>query len=340
MRTFQCCTVCTGQRQCPTVAQLIAVALAKKAIRLAAASDVVFPQVYIDNVRFASDNQFLLEKAWKIFCDLSAAMALFFDSEEASPNYSFLGVVYNHNHGSITVSKKSLEKLQQAATIVFANRHVTLRQLIRVFGSLIWASRILKIVMAPYYAVFKNIRRRADRPLDEPFENMVWPAASVAWKQWIINCLSNKPTSLQKDMTNCHQFLFTDASLSGWGAIYVDDVTDRICLAFGAWSDELVKSYKHINVLEAHALLYGLAAVPSDVKDHRLHIFVDNTAMMGAVCASWSPSFNLNACVLAINSELQKRDLTFTITWLPSITNIADILTRLPLKFERLIIMG
>ena len=114
VQLFRCTTICTGQRQCPCVAQCVAHSLASRAI------SAVFPRgeattqadTYIDNVRIsgpAAD----VEKVWVALFDEINAIGANFGQLSAGVSYEFLGIHFNHAKRTTSATPKSIAKLQR-----------------------------------------------------------------------------------------------------------------------------------------------------------------------------------------------------------------------------------
>ncbi|XP_070207329.1 uncharacterized protein [Littorina saxatilis] len=116
--------------------------------------------------------------------------------------------------------------------------------------------------------------------------------------------------------------LFTDASLSGWGAH-----TDRQT-ASGLWSAE--QSHWHINLLELEAVALALEEFRPSLHAHHVRLFTDNTtvaAYLNKQGGSRSPSLSRRTCEILV--WCWHHQITLTARYLPgSLNTLADALSR------------
>ena len=89
----------------------------------------------------------------------------------------------------------------------------------------------------------------------------------------------------------------------------------------------------HINELESLALFNVLHSLPSDIRRRPVHIVVDNTTVKGvARKGACLKSAILNDAVVRSLEMLRDRECLFSIKWVKSADNPADLPSRIPLS--------
>ena len=106
---------------------------------------------------------------------------------------------------------------------------------------------------------------------------------------WWINNTEDSFSPIQ--IPNCSFLLKTDASKSGWGAIFDKETTG------GQFA--LDESLLHINVLGLKAVLFGLKCLCNHLRQTHIKVLSDNTT---AVCAI----NNMSSCKSLCDQEVRK----------------------------------
>ena len=333
----------TGARQSPALAQALILSLAMRAASEACIFFSVSPiqvNVFIDNIRFAGNESHVVQMAMHNFLRSSEAVGLRCEAPTFSPCYTFLGIVYDHSLRAIYCSEKSLSKLPRRCP-----EAITLRDGLSLLGRLMWISQCTALQPFNYYAAVKCIRRRisSGASLDDYIN--LWPCATSAFDSWIIAALQNPPRicmPLRTDIERSpHATIYSDASLSGWGAVVyykrsgIGGLKTTFCFG-GSWPPHLVSL--HINILEGNAcrnavtqLLAFLAKqnLPSPAS---MHFVVDNTTWAASLKRRTASlrTYHLSWLRQSILSVLASSDIaTYSVQWIATSHMPADILTRL-----------
>jgi hypothetical protein len=69
-------------------------------------------------------------------------------------------VKYDHSNVSVHLADKTSRRINDVTITHADGATTTLRELLRVFGLFIFASRILDLPAAPYYHVYKLLRKK------------------------------------------------------------------------------------------------------------------------------------------------------------------------------------
>ena len=326
---YRCTTICTGQRQCPCLAQCLATSVVTRALAAANATDTCQGDAYIDNIRISgpvADVEF----AW--VCLLREIDELNFEFLTSGVNYEFLGIRFHHAEKTTAATTKALLKLQaRSKEALDVPETCSLRQLLRLVGELLWISRVASVRLARFYGCIKNVRRKCgvltDAQLDEPL-GVIWESTAELWREWVNVALRNEPRHfvLPRDVP-LQTCIFSDASLEGWAATIIRDHPLSLSIFFGPWGQETLP---HINVLEASALANGCAHLPQARPGEILLAFIDNTTVVTACRHESSANYHLHSNVNAALTETHRHGyLYWRVCWVGTLRNIADHFTRM-----------
>jgi len=138
--------------------------------------------------------------------------------------------------------------------------------------------------------------------------------------QWWLDNIQHSCCSLIS--TNPNVVLTTDASKSGWGAVFGKTKTGGLFT-----TDE---TNLHINVLELKAVYFGLSSLCKEVKNMHIKLLIDNTTAVQTINNMGScKSESCNNIVLEIWNWAICRNNNLTATHIPGILNTeADLLSR------------
>ena len=169
----------------------------------------------------------------------------------------------------------------------------------------------------------------------------LWPSLHRPLRSWVEQALSAQPRHfpLQTHIAHNRIFLFTDSSDNGWGAVLVVTYPAvEIFISFAAW--DVSTQQRHINDKEALAswkgcreLLHLWRTTPLVRKNTSLHLVVDSSSW----CGSAQAIFPKKWLSLWIRREITKlvlqHDLLgWDISWVDTLSQLADIFTRLKLR--------
>lgn len=329
-RIFRCASICTGQRQCVCLAQIVLTALRIVTLRFFGPSPALQITPFIDNVRFAGAQQ-LAEQAWQFFRERASRCGLTFElTSEWSPKYVFLGIEYNHETRMATLGPKTIAKLAKYLPLQEAP-HWSMLDFVSLFGLLIWANTVLELCPAERYEIFKYIRRRGDRDLKEPAD--LWPCLYTPIVKWITKLL-NTSVPLRLPPTTCDEniYIFSDACPAGYGILIF--YRSSIFVSAGHFQKD-----EDIFVLEARAFLYAVQFLITLIAEGKIsrtafaHFRVDNTSAIGALNRGRSTNFLLNGVVLRLQQQLQLFIPRWDLKYVKSANNFSDPISRCGLSF-------
>ena len=232
--------IATGQRICPSLAQALSRSIATRLEeRFPNTIDV---NVYLDNLRILGE-EWSATNAWHCLLEILEDVGI--KATLDSPwqqTYDYIGIKFSHctasNGPSVQVARKTLDKIGKPQVLT------TMRDVLSTFGKLLFGARVLGIPLAKHYYLFKFLRRRSYRHLDDAAEP--WAAVYDSINSLRQDILANPPRLLQakSDSSDTPIVAFTDSSLDGWGAV----------LFHGTMID-VFAAEEDIQILEARAAL-------------------------------------------------------------------------------------
>lgn len=261
-------------------------------------------------------------------------------------SHNFLGLSYNHGvkispeesgvrygtftPASVRLAPKTLKKCQ--ALNLTINSDMKINDVLKFQGVIahVEACRLLRDKM-PYH-VRKFIRRRLHDDPPKASKANPWPSIIPAWRDFMSSVCANKPRILHKSRRRTHRptvILYTDASLSGWGATLLWD--DGAVSYGGAWSR--VSGDLAICELELHAILLATAQLknflPAHVRNVNIELRVDNTSAMWALRKERSSSYWMDSRIPIIKQHIKSIGNITSIEYIKSSDNLADYASRL-----------
>jgi hypothetical protein len=340
MRFFVLCSAPTGGRWMPGIAQAVS-----RTITASVVDDVeqvcdgafqglIDESAYIDNSRFVGVMQ-CLEPAATLFVAKAKSWGLYLNQvpTEQAVRYVFLGIEFDHVQQTVALSPAQRQKMLDT-TVPYG---ATLRDILRIVGSLVFASKVMDVALAHGYHIFKFLRRRihAAEIQGEGLDVDSYPwkcvtSAVAAWRDRILFKRLRQVRSATVTTKSNTWTMFTDASLNGWG-VTVCYKEVHIAAGYGQFVQD-----EPICVLEARALLYGIsfmvgAVLKETQRSNHCYCFIDNTVLLGALHKTWSKNYHMNAVLQNIQREMSRVAgvTTFTFEYVPSAANLADTLSRI-----------
>lgn len=319
--------IATGQRQCPAAAHSLTASLAKRAAREASAETgmICIPHPYIDNVRFAG-NRDVCDRAREIFSDLCAVVGLKLNPcHPWSSSYEFLGVKFDHNTKSVTISDKTRTKLSKIVEQWGSKDYIStlsMKDVLSCFGLIVWGSRVVHFPLGHFYQLIKFLRRRANRRLSEAAQ--FWPSILQSTLRSIRRIVDCPPRNALVDEER-EFIIFCDASLEGYGVVWFDGTSTKVFS--GVWENDLETD---IQVLESEAALIATEILPKNESQGRIRVllFIDNTSVVGSLKKTHSRNFQVNTNVTKALGNLRENNYTACIRWIRSEFNISDAPSR------------
>ncbi|XP_011883838.1 PREDICTED: uncharacterized protein LOC105570987 [Vollenhovia emeryi] len=246
------------------------------------------------------------------------------DKSDLAPSQfkKFLGFIFNSREMSIELPEdKRLANLQRIKKFS-KMKSCKIRQFASLIGSLISICRATPYGFL-YTRDFEREKFWACREYDNDFDKtMRLPSSLQPDFKWWSNTLRCSPISSPLNSPEFSFVIYTDASLTGWGASMENQSTH------GWWSDE--EKAEHINFLELKAVEYALKCFVSSESSKHILLRVDNTTAIAYINKMGSIQFpKLAALAKVIWQWCEVRNLHLLASYISSEDNyIADAESR------------
>ncbi|ORC85169.1 uncharacterized protein TM35_000371420 [Trypanosoma theileri] len=147
--------------------------------------------------------------------------------------YDFIGVHFNHKDHTVSLSDKTIKRLQRAPSL----DNTTVEELESTVSRMMYAGGVRGESLFPYYFFLKIVRRRLsrlNRGLIRPQDpaNLSATAKNIG-HSWPDTLLTNGPVHPPQQLPSTAT-LVTDAPTYGWGALLFKD-SGEVLAAGGAW---------------------------------------------------------------------------------------------------------
>lgn len=235
----------------------------------------------------------------------------------------YLGFIFNSVHQSIAIPPTRREDLLKLTLHFSAKRKCRIRDFSSLVGSLI------SICPAVQYGLLytKDFERTKFLALsnsnDDYSASMDIPSHLSDIFHWWIKIFSDPHQSNAIRSGLAVREIFSDASLSGWGASCGELRTH------GWWSEE--EKSCHINFLELKAVYYALQCFAPDLRDCEILLRVDNTTAIACINRFGSVQYShLLSMAKQIWTWCENRNIMLFASYIASIDNtIADSESRI-----------
>jgi hypothetical protein len=280
--------------------------------------------VYIDGLRGAGSEHQIQQYAEKVDERAVAVNATFKTSESyEGTEYTFNGVRYNHVEHTVEIGDKLRKRLETALPIKTYGDVETL------LGRLMYASIIAGVDLPAYYFGIKFARRRINemaRGMRMPSDNIAIPVATdVVLRRWVRDVLRSKPWSPTAVPPGAqHVTLYTDASLTGWGAVLFTGLSEPV--GTGApWYKQV-----EINHAEVDAVYHALVSFKGKIPPWSVvQLYIDNTAAKRAIEKCSSKSENVSHSILRVIKLVKANKWYLQPEYIRSKENLADVWSRM-----------
>ena len=282
-------------------------------------------RVYIDDWLLLADSVIACRQQAQVVLDLCMSLGFVLNEEKTdlvpSQQFLYLGMAFNTVDWTVAPSPQRIVRLLDSLSLARASESVSARCLASILGSMESMSLLLSLGRLHKRKVQRLFAEKWNRvsskwslliPLGQEFLE--------ATSQWLdLEWLSQGvPITLPPPQ----EFLFTDASLGGWGA-HLGSLT-----AAGQWADSLKGC--HINRLELEAVWLALNQFVESVEGKHVLINTDNTTVAFYINKQGGAhSFTLSRRAEQMLLWCQKHRIVLSARYLPGKLNVlADALSR------------
>ncbi|RNC41768.1 putative target of rapamycin (TOR) kinase 1, partial [Trypanosoma cruzi] len=232
--------------------------------------------VWIDDIRIAgSKSDVTLWEAQVLRNADSCHASMGKDRESGATQYTFLGAQFDHTHRAVSLSDKFVRSVRAMPAL----NSLTIAEMEVMASRFLYAAAILCTRLCDYYFFIKAVRRRLpalNRGIVMEKSPANLPSAAVGLGERLRHTIENNRKRIIKLTEKASVAIITDASLHGWGAVFIPDFVD-VKIAGGKWG----KKPFLIMQAEARAARLGLSAFPAALPP-TMDVWVDNTSLQGA----------------------------------------------------------
>lgn len=249
-------------------------------------------------------------------------------------SYVFLGFAFDHSARSIAVGPKTDSKLPDIVPLQLAAA-----ELQRLVARLIWCSGGLRIPLAMFFFAMKWATRVCNKLNTGAMDPQTVVSLPLSVQQQLEQWLQavRLPFFIRHRAIGQHAVLFTDASLSGWGA-YLIMPDQRLYIAGARWNVSATSD--DICLLEALAVNKAITTFAHLILPLRnIDLRIDNTSVVSAIPRGVARASSLNEALRDVYGFFRLHNIQVTAQYVCSAENIADALSRgqqpLPLTREQ-----
>ncbi|KAF8300829.1 putative target of rapamycin (TOR) kinase 1 [Trypanosoma cruzi] len=280
-----------GYKASPEILQIIiasAIAGLKTVVhRLWAALTLVRIDVWIGNVRITGSKSDVTLCEAKVLRNADGRHATMGeDRESGATHYTFLGVQFDHTHRAVSLSDKFVRSVRAMSAL----NSLTIAEMEVTASRFLYAAAILGTHLCDCYFFIKAVRRRLSAinrgiVLETSPANV--PPAAVGLDERLRHMIGNNRRRIIKSTEKASAAIITDASLHGWGAVFIPDSGDAK-IAGGKWGRKRFL----IMQASARAVRFAVSAF-SAILPSTMDFWVDNTSLQGAANKGSSKSHAL-----------------------------------------------
>ena len=185
----------------------------------------------------------------------------------------YLGIIIDSNQMIVSLPLRKVDAIIDLCEQFLSNKNVTIRSIAALLGK--FSSSFVAVPLGKLH--LKTLERCKVQALRYNHGNfnrltVLCPEAIADITWWKYNIASSH-APIVRDNPSCT--LTTDASSTGWGAIFHEQRTG------GVFTMEEIAC--HINLLELKAVTFGLKALTDDVVYSHMLIQIDNTTAVAAI---------------------------------------------------------
>uniref|UniRef100_A0A0P6EQZ6 Reverse transcriptase/ribonuclease h/methyltransferase n=1 Tax=Daphnia magna TaxID=35525 RepID=A0A0P6EQZ6_9CRUS len=274
--------------------------------------------VYLDDFLVMNETENGTRADLKTVLDLLNALGFLINWDKSvtvpTQTIEYLGMVVDSNRLSFSLPSAKVEDVKNMCRKALADGIVSLRTIASILGNFTWAIPTIPFAQSHYRSMQRFYITESQKVRNDLSVKLTLSPGSVADLEW---WLFNLESSNGKDFfpRSPDIEIFSDASLSGWGAV-CDGVTTR-----GPWTSE--QADLHINSLELLGALYALQSFAEKARGLSIRMFLDNST---AVCymnkGGGTRSSELTAVAKSLVEFCEQRDLKIEAVHLPGVMNV------------------
>ena len=230
-----------------------------------------------------------------------------------SQRVQYLGLIFDSKLFQVTISGSKMNSIKEKIIRLSKMKECTIREFAEIIGTLV-SVRYAVAYGLLYTKAFEMAKSQALLHNGNNYNAwMTLPSHINEDIKWWLSKIMNCSCPIRTDHFDLT--IFTDSSLTGWGASCNDMSTH------GWWNHE--ESKFHINYLELLAIFYGLKCFAKDLRNCQILLRVDNiTALSYINKLGGTKSQRLFKLAKKIWQWSEKRQIWLFASYIPSVDNI------------------
>ncbi|KAF8285822.1 putative target of rapamycin (TOR) kinase 1 [Trypanosoma cruzi] len=290
---------------------------------LRAAPPLVRIDVLIDNIRIAgSKSDATLWEAQVLRNADGRHATMGEDCELGATQYTFLWVQFDHTHRAAFLSDKFVRSVCAMSSL----KYLTISEMEVVASRFLYAAAIFCTRLCDYYFFIRAVRRRLSA-LNRGIVQEKSPAnllpSAFGLGERLQHIIENNHRRIIKPTEKASAVIITDASLRGWGAVFIS-YTGDVKIAGGKW-----RGGRTFLIMQAEARAVRLAlSAFSAILPTTMDVWVDNTLLQGAANKGSSKSHAMTWKLQRIYEFLDSRRLHASVAYVRCAKNPADGISR------------
>jgi len=281
----------------------------------------------VDNVIFFGDKSTAQENAKRFLQRADVIQAKVKDTTiHYEESYDFLGEHYNHKRKTRCLTEKTRAKAEYCSTLLASRSRFTTRQLLAIFGLLLFCASALDIGVSEYHFAMRFLSQIATTPMDA--QHAVPQDALRALSQWATIARTNREVPVwyfQKSEPDI--IIYTDASVWGWGALSIKDT--KVIPVSVAWSleDRQLWALESSVAAEPLAVIRALSYFIPLNKNATVVVYTDHQPLVYASTRGWGKAYTYSVLCTFLRT-MRNQGVDVQIKFIEGHLNPADPLSR------------
>ena len=280
--------------------------------------------IYLDDILIVADSESATRLAVSQIKALLQSLGFVISSEKSEEDpvqsLEYIGLIVNAPSMRLVLPDRKKQDILRLCKVALKDARVCRKDIEKIIGNLNWASAAVDFAPAHFRGL--QILLNSHRHESGVFPLSVEAKSDLHW--WLSEANFSAGRSLIFPSPEIS--IYSDASLSGWGAVY-DDVRTG-----GPWAEGEIG--QHINFLELLAALKALQCFTATLTDTAVELKIDNTSAVSYINRlGGCKSENLCSIALQISNWCELRRISLSAVFVPGVMNIlADAESRKPLS--------
>ena len=236
--------------------------------------------------------------------------------------YDFLGEHYDHSAKTRRLTEKTSSKAAYAGSVLRTGDSFTTKQLLAIFGLLLYAAGTLRITIARFHWAMRFLSFVAATEQGET--HIPDDGVRAEMILWCDIAAKNEPVPVWTEDVEPDITIYTDASATGWGAISISKGGTILQLSQPWTEDDWRWNLFSSVAAEPLAMRKAIAAmVPCTAK--KVVIYTDHLPLHYAMKKTFGRAYSYSLVAQLVGSY---RDCVFDVRFIPGTQNPADVLSR------------